>query len=130
MPLVNGESLDSNQADSVLHISERYRHQSERRTLEEPLAFERMVCELLVEFTNLRAADVEGAITAAERRIVDAADVDGMAVFELTADGNDVALTHAWTRRGDDAPARIASARQLFPWTHAHAPDSTGACFS
>jgi PAS domain S-box-containing protein len=84
----------------------------------------------LVAFTNLCAEDVEGAITAAERRIVDAADVDGMAVFELSADGSDFALTHAWTRRGDEAPARIASARQLFPWTHAHARAGTGACFS
>ena len=57
--------------------------------LDEPLAFERMVCEWLVEFTNLRAEGADGAITRAQRRIVDAADVDGMTIFELTEGGND-----------------------------------------
>ena len=106
MSLVKSETLDSFE-ESVLHINELRRRNGERRTLDEPLVFERMVCELLVEFTNLRAEDVDGAITRAQRRIVDAADVDGMIIFELTEGGNDFALTHSWTRSGDGPPSLV-----------------------
>ena len=129
MSLVKSESLDSFE-ESVIHISEPRRHNGERRTLDESLLFERMVCELLIEFTNLHAEDVDGAITHAQRRIVDAAGVDGMIIFELTEGGNDFALSHSWTRSGDGPPAHVRSARQLFPWSHAHARAGTVACFA
>lgn len=129
MSLVKSETLDSFE-ESVLHISELRRRNGDRRTLDEPLVFERMVCELLVEFTNLRAEDVDGAITRAQRRIIDAADVDGMIIFELTEGGNDFALTHSWTRSGDGPPSLVRSARQLFPWSHAHARAGTLASFA
>jgi PAS domain S-box-containing protein len=128
MPLVN-DSVDTFDAKSVIHISDGRQPHVERRTFDAPLAFERMVCELLAEFTNLHAEDVDEAITRAQRRIADAADVDAMVVFELTDGCDDFALTHAWTRR-DDPPARLASARQLFPWSHAHARAGTVVCFS
>jgi PAS domain S-box-containing protein len=130
MSSVSGERVDSFAAESLIHLNDHPRQYGDRRTLEEPLAFERMICELLVEFTNLHAEDVDDAITRAQRRIVEAADVDGMAVFELTEGGDDCALTHAWTRSADDPPARVGSARQLFPWSHAHARSGTVACFS
>ena len=63
-------------------------------------------------------------------RIVDAADVDSMIIFELTEGGNDCALTHSWTRSGDGPPALVRSARQLFPWSHAHARAGTLAGFA
>ena len=130
MPLVNGDSLDTIDAESVLHISERREPHGDQPTLDEPLAFERMVCELLVEFTNLHAEDVDNAITRAQRRIAEAADVDGLAVFELSEDGSDLALTHAWTHNGHDSPARVGSVRQSFPWSYAHARAGTLGCFS
>src|SRR5689334_845505 len=114
MSLVQEKNLDSPDAEPVLHISERIRFNGEPHLLDETLAFERMVCDLLVEFTNLYAEDVDRAITRAQRRIVDGADVDGMAVFEFTEGGNDFALTHSWTRGGDDPPALVRSARHLF----------------
>src|SRR6185503_19884538 len=86
--------------------------------------------ELLVEFTNLHAEDVDGAIARAQRRIVDAADVDGMTIFGLTEGGNDFALTHSWTRSGDGPPTLVRSARQLFTWSHARARADTLACFA
>jgi len=95
MSLVQEKSLDSTDPQSVLHISERLRHNGEHHGLDDTLTFERMVCDLLVEFTNLHAEDVDRAITRAQRRIVDAADVDGMIVFEFTEGGNDFALTHS-----------------------------------
>jgi PAS domain S-box-containing protein len=130
MSLVQENSLDSPDAQSVLPIGEHRRHNGEHHNLDDTLAFERMVCDLLVEFTNLHAEDVDRAISRAQRRIVDAADVDGMTVFEFTEGENDFALTHSWTRGGDDPPALVRSARQRFPWSHAHASASALACFA
>jgi formate hydrogenlyase transcriptional activator len=127
MSLVTRESLDSLEADALIHIGER--HHRERPSLDEPLAFEQMICELLTEFTNLHAEDVDGAITRAQQRIADAADVDGLAVFEFTGDGDDFALTHAWTRR-DDHPPLVRSAKPLFPWSYARARSGALASFS
>jgi PAS domain S-box-containing protein len=128
--MVNSESLDSLAQGSVIHIGDRRRPLGALAMIGEPMAFERMICELLAEFANLDAESVDGAITCAQRRIVDAADVDGMAVFEFTSGGNDFALTHVLTRDGDDAPALTGSARYLFPWSYAHASAGTLACFS
>jgi PAS domain S-box-containing protein len=129
MPLVEENILNSPDRQSVLHIPE-LRHTGEPRDLDDLLTFERMVCELLIEFTNLHAEDVDRAIARAQRRIVDATDVDGMTVFEFTDGGSDFALTHSWTRSSDDPPALIRSARRLFPWSHTHASASTLACFA
>ena len=57
-------------------------------------------------------------------------DVDGLAVFELIEDGNDIALTHSPTRSGDDSLTLLRSASQLFPWSYTHARAGTLACFS
>ena len=80
MSLVQENSLDSPDAQSVLPIGEHRRHNGEHHNLDDTLAFERMVCDLLVEFTNLHAEDVDRAISRAQRRIVDAADVDRVRV--------------------------------------------------
>jgi PAS domain S-box-containing protein len=130
MSLVQEKSLESPDAQSVLHITGRLHQNGEHHGLDETLAFERMICDLLVEFTNLHAEDVDRAISRAQRRIVDAADVDGMTIFEFTEGGNDFALTHSWTRGGDDPPALVRAARNLFPWSHAHASASALACFA
>jgi formate hydrogenlyase transcriptional activator len=129
MPLLNSETLSSFSAESVIHLGDHRRQYGERR-LNDPLAFERMVCELLAEFTSLRADDVDDAITRAQRRIVEATDVDGLALFELIEDGNDVALTHWSTRSGGDVLMLLRSARQLFPWSYTHARAGTLGCFS
>jgi formate hydrogenlyase transcriptional activator len=124
-----GESLDSFNQDSVVHINGRLSQIGDGRTAE-PLRYERTVCELLGEFINLRAEEVDAAIRRAQSRILDVVDMDGMAVFEFTEAGNDFALTHAATRTRDDAPALVRSARQLFPWSFTHARSGMLACFS
>jgi PAS domain S-box-containing protein len=116
--------------DPVVNISDRRRQYTERRVPDEPGAFERMVRELLVEFANLRAGDVDDAIARAQRRLVEALDVDSIAVFEFTDGGNDFALTHGWMRDREFAPAPLRSARPLFPWSHAIAYTGQLACFS
>jgi PAS domain S-box-containing protein len=129
MSLVTREGLESLEADSVIHISEHHGPR-EHLALDEPRAFEQMLGELLAEFTNLHAEDVERAITRAQSRICEAADLDGIAVFEFTDGGDDFALTHAWSRNPDAFPALIRSARRLFPWLYARARAGTLASFS
>src|SRR5262245_745798 len=130
MSLVTREGLDSLEADSVIHLGEHRDSHRERPALDEPLAFEQMIGELLTEFTNLHAEDVEKALTRAQTRIADAADLDGIAVFEFDDGGDDFALTHAWARNRDALPALIRSARRLFPWLYAHARAGSPASFS
>jgi PAS domain S-box-containing protein len=130
MSLVTRESLDSLGADAILHIGESRDPGRERLAFDEPLAFEQLIGELLAELSNLQGEDVDGAITRAQSRIADAAGLDGMAVFEFTEDGDDFALTHAWSRHGDGFPALIRSARRLFPWLYAHARAGGLASFS
>src|SRR5688572_19618915 len=126
---VPGESLDSFSQESVVHINGRLSQIADGRTVE-PQRYERTVCELLGEFINLRAEEVDAAIRRAQSRILDVVDMDGMAVFEFTEAGNDFALTHASTRSRDDAPALVRSARQLFPWSFTHARAGALTCFS
>ncbi len=130
MSLVTRERLDSIEANSVVHIGEPHDPHGERQALDELLAFEHMIGELLAEFTNLHAEDVVDAITHAQSRIADAAGLDGIAVFEFTEGGDDFALTHAWSRHGDAFPALVPSARRLFPWVYAHARAGALASFS
>src|SRR5687767_8306305 len=82
-----GESLDSFSQESVVHINGRLSQIADGRTVE-PLRYERTVCELLGEFINLRAEEVDAAIRRAQSRILDVVDMDGMAVFEFTEAGN------------------------------------------
>src|SRR5688572_2917743 len=130
MALVNSDTLGSLDAKSVFHIGDHRCQYGEVRPLDEPLAFERMVCELLAEFTSLHAEAVDAAITRAHRRILDATDVDGLALFELIESGHDIALTHSSTRGGMDPLALVRSARRSFSWSYAHARAGTLACFS
>jgi formate hydrogenlyase transcriptional activator len=127
MSLVTRE--ESLEADSVIHISDHDPHH-DRPALDETLAFEQLICELLAEFTNLHAEDVGGAITRAQQRIADAVDVDAIAVFEFTQNREDFALTHAWARRADEPITLAGSARQLFPWSYARARAGTLAGFA
>jgi formate hydrogenlyase transcriptional activator len=129
MSMVTRESLDAPEADSVIHISD-HGPCRDRQPIDAPLAFEQLICELLAEFTNLYAEDVAGAITRAQRRLADAVDMDGIAIFEFTQNGEDFALTHAWTRRADELVTLTGSARQIFPWSYAHARAGTLAGFA
>lgn len=130
MPLVDSETFSSFNAESVIHIGGHRPSYDERPPFDEPLVFERMIGELLAEFTGLHADNVDGAIARAQRRIIDAVDVDGVALFELVEGGNDMTLSYSSTRSGTDPFAAVRSARQRYPWSYAHARGGTSGCFS
>ena len=81
----------------------------------ERLDFERLVGDLSMRFIDLPPTEVDAAIQDAQRRIVEALDVDRCTLFELT-DNGDLLDTHSWWRPdGSALPARL-SARESFPW--------------
>ena len=61
------------------------------------------------------ATDVDAAIQEAQRCIVEALDLDGSTLFELSDDG-DLVGTHSWWRPEVPAPPARVSARESFPW--------------
>ena len=80
------------------------RKKRQRRTLES------------VRFVDLSSpTDVDAAIHEAQRCIVEALDLDGSTLFELSDDG-DLLCTHGWWRPEVPAPPARVSARESFPW--------------
>ena len=58
---------------------------------------------------------MDGAIEDAQRRIVEALDLDRSTLFQLGDDG-DLLSTHSWRRPEVPAPPTCLSARESFPW--------------
>ena len=81
----------------------------------ERLDFEQLVGELSVRFIDLPPTDVDAAIQEAQRRIVEALDLDRSTLFQLSDDG-DLLYTHSWWRPEVSAPPARMSARESFPW--------------
>jgi formate hydrogenlyase transcriptional activator len=86
------------------------------RAFDDSVEFERLIGELAATFVNPHADAVDDAILEAQRRIVEAFDLDRSSLFQLTADGDDFILTHNWTRTSAPIPAD-APPRELFPWS-------------
>ena len=57
----------------------------------------------------------DGAISEAQRCIVEALDLDGSTLFERSADG-DLLGTHGWWRPEVPAPPPRLSVRESLPW--------------
>ncbi len=68
-----------------------------------------------MRFIDLPPTDVDAAIQEAQRCIVEALDLDGSTLFELSDDG-DLLDTHGWWRPEVPAPPARVSARESFPW--------------
>ncbi len=82
-----------------MNISARLRADNEhRRTLEELVEFERLVGDIAARFVNVNPADVDDAIIDAQRRIVEALNLDRSSLFQLSDDAtDDFVLTHSWS---------------------------------
>src|SRR4029453_482727 len=91
--------------------------------------FERLIGDLSATFANLRTDAVDDAIVDAQRRIVEALNLDRSSLFQLTASGDDFILTHNWTRTTSPIPANLP-VRELFPWSLAKVLNGEGAHFS
>ena len=87
-----------------------------RKAVDDRVAFEALVADLASQFVNLDSDKVDGTIEEAQRRLVEALDLDRSALFEFDSAGN-LVFTHYWSRAGIPAPAFERGAiGQLFPW--------------
>ena len=104
---------------SVVNVSERIRVDDEhRRALEELVEFERLVGDIAARFVNLEPADVDDAIVDAQRRIVEALNLDRSSLFQPSDDASDdFVLTHNWSVGETPVPPPRISARDHFPWS-------------
>src|SRR5258706_1272632 len=101
-----------------------------RAALEDRLRFETLVADLSAQFVNLDSDLIDGAIQDAQRRIVEALDLDRSSLFQFSDDGAELIFTHFWSRPGlPPAPVR-ASAAALFPWATARILKGELVCFS
>jgi FixJ family two-component response regulator/signal transduction histidine kinase len=78
--------------------------------------FERFLADVSARFVNLPAAEVDGAITDALRRIVEMLGVDRSSLIQHTPDGETV-LTHTWI--APDLDVRLPVPRAVaarYPW--------------
>jgi PAS domain S-box-containing protein len=102
MPLV-----DAQQRQSQLAIE---------GALEEAVQFDQLVRELAARFGNLPTEQLDDAIRDAQRRILEALDLDRSAVFQSGA-GEDLVMTHHWAREGLPSILPAVSAASEFPWS-------------
>ena len=102
---------------SVVDVTERRRLEAANGHMEgERLAFEQLVGNLSARFVNLPAEQLEGSVQEAQRRIVEALDLDRCALW-LEEDG-DFVYRNGWTRpEYPAAPPGRWTARSLYPWT-------------
>ena len=100
---------------SVVDISERRALQQQiRRSLDERLAFERVLSTLAARFVNLAPGDIDAAVLDTQKQIVEALDLDRSALWTF-ATGTEAVCTHSWTRSGyPQIPLRFP-AGHLFP---------------
>jgi len=77
-------------------LAGRQAHAELNKALGDRLQFESLVAELISHFVNLDASLIDSAIVDAQRRLVQALDIDRSSLFEV--EDNDLALTHYWSR--------------------------------
>ena len=101
-----------------------------RRVLEEAVQFDLTVAELSANFVNLPAEQTDDAIRDAQRRILEALDLDRSALFQLVGAGHDLVLTHHSARPGLPLPPSHVSASSEFPWSLTRILEGETVCFS
>lgn len=86
--------------------------------LEDRVRFESLVADLISHFVNLDAELIDDAIQAAQRRLVEALDLDRSALFQVT-DGL-MQFTHAWSTAASPSLPDTIVTSEMFPWTLSH----------
>jgi FixJ family two-component response regulator/signal transduction histidine kinase len=82
---------------------------------QELVEFERLLADLSAGFINLPAAELDGALTDALRRIVELLAVDRCQLIRLSLGGDDANITQAWAVEGVAVAPRRSIASD-FPW--------------
>ncbi len=115
---------------SVIDLTERRRieYVQESAFGEQLEGFERLIAELSATFINVPSEEVDGIIEDAQRRIVEALDLD-RATLWVVRDG-EFTFAHDWTRPGVPTAPDNPSVRELFPWTMEHMNAGELVCFS
>jgi transcriptional regulator with GAF, ATPase, and Fis domain len=97
--------------------------------IDERLRFETLVADLAAEFVHLLPDQVDGAIEDAQRRIVEALDLDRSTLFQFVDAEGTLFFTHAWSRpEGPPSPKQASGA--LFPWCQSQLFRGQIVCFS
>ena len=65
-----------------------------RAALEDRLRFETIIADLSARFVNLESDLIDGAIQDAQRRIVEALDLDRSSLFQFSDDAATLVFTH------------------------------------
>ena len=102
-----------------------------RAALEDRLRFEAVVSDIASRFVNLESHLIGGCIEDAQRRLVEALDVDRSSLFQLSEADGGLVFTHTWSRPGRPAVPlpRGVTVRQ-FPWALAKTMNGEMVCFS
>ena len=82
----------------------------------ERLRFETLLADLASEFVHLPPEHVDGAIEGAQRRIVEALDLDRSVLWEFVDTDGSLLFTHVWSRPEFADPPRRQVTAALFPW--------------
>jgi formate hydrogenlyase transcriptional activator len=90
-----------------------------RAVVEGRLAFETLIADLSSGFINLDSALIDGAIEAAQRRIVEALDIDRSSLYQISKVDSQLTFTHYWSRPDVPVPDLSIVIAARFPWTAA-----------
>jgi transcriptional regulator with GAF, ATPase, and Fis domain len=101
-----------------------------RAALEDRLRFETLIADLSAQFVNLDSDLIDGAIQDAQRRIVEALDLDRSSLFQFSEDEAELVFTHYWSRPGFPAPPLTTHPTTLFPWATGRILKGEMICFS
>jgi formate hydrogenlyase transcriptional activator len=86
-----------------------------RAALEDRLRFETIIADLSAQFVNLDSDLIDGAIQDAQRRIVEALDLDRSTLFQFSEDRSALVFTHYWSRPEFAAVPALVDPSRLFP---------------
>jgi transcriptional regulator with GAF, ATPase, and Fis domain len=92
-------------------------HDPGASALEDRVRFEALISDIASQFVNVDSDLIDGSIEDAQRRLVEALDIDRSTLFQFVDDGSELVLTHYWARPEFPPillpPERIA---ELFPY--------------
>jgi formate hydrogenlyase transcriptional activator len=100
-----------------------------RAALEERVRFERLIGDLSSHFVSLAPDEVDAAIEDAQRRVVEALDLDRSTLFQRRADGS-LEFTHYWSRPEFPPPPAGVLIPEAFPWCLGRILRGEVVCFS
>ena len=87
-----------------------------RSAVESRIAFESLIADLSSQFVSLDSNLIDGMIEDAQRRIVEALDIDRSVLLQLSPGDGPLAFTHYWSRP-ELPPADLSSTVvSRFPW--------------